>query len=337
MRRRCHTRARRPTRQGFRESSEPTYLAGRPFFAFIIRLHFWIPTGRVPHFIWEYNRSGCLRRPACATQLNHDNSNRNCAFPPYLPGYAPQLRTIHQYSPVSNLKAISCSRPPPIQRTDEAFSGHARWPKYHSVISARSRERMDDARIGPKYRESKLRELKEEMTQTVPTATRWVPNDQCASGRLSLSNGRGALFGKSLPLTATPLVEMSTVSPSTATIGFINGSAPSGQFPSAPLGLYKTTTAPSAKLVEFCPADTLRFAVCNPTLPAANLKTQANTGDYDYCGQDCSKRGQQATTDHHDCLLCLKSPGCPLRVRRAQSGRRLSYGSSAREPHRPCA
>jgi hypothetical protein len=62
-----------------------------------------------------------------------------------------------------------------IEDTEEPLKHHAARPddrRIHSVISACSRERMDETGIGPKYRESKLRELKEEMTQTVRAATR---------------------------------------------------------------------------------------------------------------------------------------------------------------------
>jgi hypothetical protein len=73
--------------------------------------------------------------------------------------------------------------------------------------------------------------LKEEITHAVRGATLYVPNAQIWSWRFFVSNRRGALFGSSLPLTAMPRGDTSTVSPATATIGFISGSKPSGQFP----------------------------------------------------------------------------------------------------------
>jgi hypothetical protein len=83
---------------------------------------------------------------------------------------------------------------------------------------------MEAIGTGPKYRESKLRALKEEITQIVPGATRYVPKGQCWSGRFFVSSGSAALFDSNLPLTATPRDDTSTVSPATATIGFISGS-----------------------------------------------------------------------------------------------------------------
>lgn len=53
---------------------------------------------------------------------------------------------------------------------------------------------MEVIGTGPKYQESKLRALKEEITQTVLGTTRYVPKGQCFSGRFFVSSGSAALF-----------------------------------------------------------------------------------------------------------------------------------------------
>ena len=92
---------------------------------------------------------------------------------------------------------------------------------------------MDASLIGPKYRLSKLRGLKDEATHTVPGRTSYRPNGQCGNGLAAESWDLGAVFGTETPLTYIPRLENSTIPPVRATMGFSRGTPPSGH----PLGV----------------------------------------------------------------------------------------------------
>src|SRR5581483_1565158 len=110
------------------------------------------------------------------------------------------------------------------------FAGVFAHDFHHGRIGLRL-PRMDAIGMGPKYRESQLRESLKPNSHTSPDLTWRGPNGTCASSLPALSLTAVRLSRNFTPLTATAPGSTVTASPGNAPISFATGSAPAGQSP----------------------------------------------------------------------------------------------------------